>query len=176
MAKKKLKRRTYVVDRQLQYRLVGMFLLSIVLALILFTAGTVLYYWAASMAGDNLFRESIDIRKQVYVSEPNEEGAAVKVPKTKTVFGVKRWEIIVPPILINNLFILIVIAAVGIFYSHRIAGPVFRIGRDIQRVLDGERGVRISLRQSDRFQDLARRVNELLDALEEANSRLDTPE
>ena len=63
------KRRTYIVDRAFQYRLIGMFLISIIMALILFSAGTVLYYWASSMAGDNLFKEFIDINKQVFELE-----------------------------------------------------------------------------------------------------------
>ena len=166
----------YVVDRGFQYRLVATFLLSTVLALLLFSAGTVFYYWAASMAGDNLFREFIDIRKQVYVTEEDETGQPIRIPQTKTIYGVKRWEIIVPPILINNLFILIVIAVIGVFYSHRIVGPVHRINRDIQRVLDGEINVHVSLRRKDQFQGLAGRVNELIRALDEAKAELETPE
>ena len=174
MAETRIKRRTYVVNREFQYKLVGTFLLSTVAALILFSTGTVLYYWASSMAGDNIFREYIDIKRQVYVTEEDEQGELIRIPKTETIFGVKRWEIIVPPILINNLLILIVIAVIGIFYSHRLIGPIYRMNLDIQRALDGERGVRINLRRGDRFKDLATRVNELIDALDNASSRLET--
>ncbi len=142
------------------------------LALLLFTAGTVLYYWASSMVGDNLFREFIDINKQVFVTRTNEAGESVRVPETRTIHGVKRWEIIVPPILINNLLILIVITVIGLFYSHRIVGPVYRINRDLQRVLDGEEGVTIRLREKDRFRDLADRVNILISRLYELKSRI----
>lgn len=157
------KRKSYVIDRTFQYRLIGTFLISIVGALVLFSSGTVLYYWASSMVGDNLFREFIDINKQVFVTQPDEDGELIRVPETKTIYGVKRWEIIVPPLLINNFLIMIVISVIGLFYSHRIVGPVYRINRDLQRVLDGEQDVRVSLREKDQFHGLALRVNTLLE-------------
>ena len=166
MAKEQQKRKTYVVNRTFQYRMIGTFLLSIIGALVVFTAGMVLYYWASSMAGDNLFREFIDINKQVYEVREDEQGNAIKVPTTRTMYGVKRWELIVPPILINNLFMLIGVSVIGVFYSHRIAGPVYRINRELQRVLDGEKGVKIALRHKDKMQELAVRINQLLEELD----------
>ena len=166
MAKEQQKRKTYVVNRTFQYRMIGTFLLSIIGALVVFTAGMVLYYWASSMAGDNLFREFIDINKQVYEVRDDEQGNTIKVPTTRTMYGVKRWELIVPPILINNLFMLIGVSVIGVFYSHRIAGPVYRINRELQRVLDGEKGVKIALRHKDKMQELAVRINQLLEELD----------
>ena len=167
------KRRIYVVDRAFQYRFIGTFLLAILISLLLFSGGTVLYYWASSMAGDNLFKEFIDINKQVYEIQVDENGQKTRVPTTQTVYGVKRWEIIVPPILINNLFMLIVISVIGVIYSHRIAGPVLRINRELRRALDGEKGVQIALRKRDTLKDVVIRVNTLLkqfDAMREKNN------
>jgi methyl-accepting chemotaxis protein len=166
------KRKSYIIDRTFQYRLIGTFLVSIVFALVLFSGGTVLYYWASTMIGDNLFREFIDINKQVYTTVTNEEGELVRVPETRTVYGVKRWEIVVPPILINNLLIIVVVAVIGLFYSHRIVGPVYRINRDLQRVLDGEADVRVTLRGHDQFHALARRVNALLESFYDMKSKI----
>ena len=174
MAKELRKRKTYVVDRAFQYRMIGAFLLSIIVALLVFTGGMVLYYWASSMAGDNLFKEFIDINKQVFEVREDEQGNSVKVPTTKTIYGVKRWELIVPPILINNLFMIIGISVIGVFYSHRIAGPVFRINRELQRVLDGEKNIRIIIRDKDKLQELASRINRIIkefDDMREAVAR-----
>lgn len=165
------KRKTYVVDRAFQYRFIGTFLLSIVISLVLFSGGIVLYYWASSMAGDNLFREFIDINKQVYEIQEDEQGNRIRVPTTETVYGIKRWELIVPPILINNLFMLIVISVIGIIYSHRIAGPVYRMSRQLRRVLDGERGVHITLRKRDALHDLAARINSLIAEFDELREK-----
>ena len=160
------KRRTYLVDRTFQYRFIGVFLLSTFIALVLFTGAVVLYYWASSMAGDNLFKEFIDINKQVYELQDDGEGGQIRVPTTETIYGVKRWEIVLPPILINNLFILIVISLIGTLYSHRIAGPAHRITRELGRVLHGEAGVRISLRKKDDLKELSARINDLLVAFD----------
>ncbi len=162
MVRGRQKRKTYLVDRAFQYRFTGVFLLSTVLALILFTIAAVLYYWVSSMAGDNLFKEFIDINKQVYELKDNGEGGQVRVPTTETIYGVKRWEIVLPPILINNLFILIIISLIGILYSHRIAGPAHKMTRELGRALRGEAGVRLSLRKKDGLKELSEKINELL--------------
>ena len=92
---------------------------------------------------------------------------------TKDVPGVKRWEIIIPPILINNLIILIVILIIGILYSHKIAGPVHRIKTDIQKVISGKRDIRILLRKKDKLQELADSVNLLIEKFEQFKEESD---
>ncbi len=84
----------------------------------------------------------------------------------KEIVGLKRHEIVLPPLLINNLLIMLLIIVVGIFYSHRIAGPMYRIETDIKRVLDGEKSVEIHLRKKDKFRSLAELVNQLIRKLE----------
>ena len=176
MVKNLQKRKTFLVDRAFQYRFIGVFLLSTVLALVMFTGAVVLYYWASSMAGDNLFKEFIDINKQVYEIQDDGEGGQVRVPTTETIYGVKRWEIVLPPILINNLFILLVISAIGIIYSHRIAGPAYRITRVIGRVLHGEAGVRVALRKKDSLKELSERINDLLIAFDRMRKEIEVEE
>jgi methyl-accepting chemotaxis protein len=74
--------------------------------------------------------------------------------------------VILPPLLLNDLAIMVVAIVVGIFMSHRIAGPVYRIAEDIDRVLSGERGVRVRLRRKDALEDLADKVNQLLEHID----------
>lgn len=167
-------RKNYVIDRTFQYRLVGTFLLSVIVALACFSTGAVLYYWISTMAGDNLFKEFFEISKQVYVTQEDESGNVERVSKTKTIYGVKRWEIIVPPILLNNLFILVVLSVIGIFYSHKIAGPIYRINREIQRFLDGETDVQIAIRKHDKLGDLVSRVNRVLSEFQSLKADFET--
>jgi len=56
----------------------------------------------------------------------------------------------------------------GILATHRIAGPVYRIEIDIERVLAGEKGVRVRTRRRDAFPDLAERVNELIERIDDS--------
>jgi methyl-accepting chemotaxis protein len=78
--------------------------------------------------------------------------------------------LILPPLLLNDLAIMVAVIVLGIFMSHRIAGPVFRIAADIDRVLSGERGVRVSLRRRDAFEELAEKVNELFEHIDDARA------
>jgi methyl-accepting chemotaxis protein len=159
------KRKQYIIDRRLQFSIVGTFLLTVVLALVLFTALTVGYYWLQGMAGSNVFKEYITIFKQTTVEqEIEEDGLRVtrQFPATKEIPGVKRWELVLPPLLFNNLVILMMIVIMGIIYSHRIAGPLYRIEKDLGRVLAGERNVKIVTRKHDKMTSLVDRVNEVI--------------
>jgi len=79
--------------------------------------------------------------------------------------------LILPPLLLNDLAIMVVAIVVGIAASHRIAGPVYRIAADIDRALAGERGVRVSLRRKDALSDLAEKVNALIERIDGARAR-----
>jgi methyl-accepting chemotaxis protein len=79
--------------------------------------------------------------------------------------------LILPPLLLNDLAIMVVAIVVGIAASHRIAGPVYRIGADIDRALAGEPGVRVSLRRKDALSDLAEKVNALIERIDGARAR-----
>jgi hypothetical protein len=85
--------------------------------------------------------------------------------------GMKRYELVLPPVIINNLLLMIIIIVVGIFYSHRIAGPMYRLEQDIIRVLNGEKNVQIKLRQKDKMKTLADQVNRLISELEKARGK-----
>jgi methyl-accepting chemotaxis protein len=78
--------------------------------------------------------------------------------------------VILPPLLLNDLAIMVVIIVIGIFTSHRIAGPVYRISMDIDRALSGERGVRVGIRRNDALGDLAEKVNQLLEHIDNARA------
>jgi methyl-accepting chemotaxis protein len=77
---------------------------------------------------------------------------------------------ILPWLLLNDLALMVLVIVVGIFATHRIAGPIYRMESDIVRVLGGERGVSVRLRRTDAFPGLARRVNELIEHLERSRA------
>jgi methyl-accepting chemotaxis protein len=78
--------------------------------------------------------------------------------------------VILPPLLLNDLAIMIMVIVVGLYTSHRIAGPVYRIADDIDRALSGERGVRVSLRRQDALADFAEKVNQLIERFDDARA------
>ena len=164
MSGKDYKRKTYVINRHLQFRMIATFLLSVLGALILFSLAIMAYYWISTQSGDKPMDEYIKIYSRVEAGK----GADGEVLH-KTVESLSnRWKLIIPPILINNAFIMLVIAVIGVFYSHRIAGPVYRIKADIEKVLAGDKDVRIVLRKSDKLHDLSDSVNLLLEELQKS--------
>jgi methyl-accepting chemotaxis protein len=129
-------RRTRVIDRALQFRMIAVSLTIVLGGLLLFAVVAVL---VTILAGGT---------------------SAAPLPE--------RLLVILPPLLINDIAIMVLIVVVGIFTSHRIAGPVHRIAEDIERTLSGERGVRVRLRKRDAFPELASKVNVLLERIDDS--------
>ncbi len=78
-------------------------------------------------------------------------------------FGLQGLLAILPPILFNDIVLMILLIVSGVLLTHRIAGPIFRVLSDIDRVLAGEKGVRVRFRRGDAFPELAEKVNELIE-------------
>ena len=170
MAKEFIKRTNYVIDKKFQLRFVAMFLVVIIISMVVFTGIVALTYWGSYLAGENIFNEFITIYQRV--PELDSQGKPVMQDDGKPVMTSKelpptnRIYLVLPPILINNLIIMVIISVIGIFYSHRIAGPAYRIETDIVRALGGEKGIQIRLRKGDKLESLADKVNQLLEAYE----------
>jgi hypothetical protein len=83
-------------------------------------------------------------------------------------------------ILVRTILFLIpailVIIGFGIVISHRMAGPLFRIGRTIHEVVRGEDVEWIRLRKKDEkeFKDLAEDVNKLIGIIKELRGTVTT--
>jgi methyl-accepting chemotaxis protein len=170
------KRKLRVIDSPFQYRMIATFLGVVLAGFVLFSAGLFLYYWISYAYGDNLFKEIITLHKQVTETKVVEENGVQKTVSyttTRDVPGVNRLELILPPLLVNNLAIMLFMIVVGIFISHRIAGPVFRVEKEINRVLAGEKGVRVKLRKNDSFPELAEKVNGLIELCEGSHGNED---
>jgi hypothetical protein len=170
------RRKRRFIDAELQTRLIVRSVGAIVLSTILFSIGFLAFYWFSFIAGDNLFKEFIVVYKQIEVVEPVEVDGRMVERRSYQVEAqpeTARWRLILPPLLFNNLLIAVVLSAFAIWYSHRIAGPVYRISSDIRAVLLGKRGVRITLRKRDELKVLAVQINRLLEELDAASDDAD---
>jgi len=66
-------------------------------------------------------------------------------------------------ILLPGFFLAIVeLVFLTVFFSHKIAGPVFRIELACKRVIDGDYGEEIHLRTGDKMGNLAKLFNEMI--------------
>lgn len=167
--KRHRRRKRRFIDVQLQSRLIVRSVGAIVLSTVLFSIGFLAFYWFSFIAGDNLFKEFIVVYKQIATVEEAEVNGRTIERRSYRVEAqpeTSRWRLILPPLIINNLLIAAVLSGFAVWYSHKIAGPVFRISTDIRAALLGKRGVRIKLRRRDELKVLAVQVNRLLEELD----------
>lgn len=79
-------------------------------------------------------------------------------------------EAILPSLILTNLFTLALISlaavVVTLFVSHKIAGPLFRLERELQAVSEGDLTRRIVLRQKDQVTPMAECINTMLGNLQ----------
>ncbi|MBU1147522.1 MAG: HAMP domain-containing protein [Candidatus Omnitrophica bacterium] len=107
---------------------------------------------------------------------------ALSISSTTTVFENSRLEIkstadfILPLLILSSLVAIIgagaVTVIVTLFISHRIAGPLYRLEKDIGEVNKGNLGVVIRVRKKDELQDLAKSLNQMLNSIRNAISEV----
>lgn len=167
------RRKKRFIDAELQSRLIVQSVGAIVLSTVLFSVGFLAFYWVSYIAGDNLFKEFIVVYKQIETVETVEVDGRSVQQRSYSVEAqpeTSRWRLVLPPLLFNNLLIAGVLSLFAVWYSNRIAGPVYRISTDVRSAVLGKRGVRVRLRRKDELRDLATQINLLLEELDELDS------
>lgn len=64
-----------------------------------------------------------------------------------------------------SLLFLTFVAALGVVFSHRTAGPLFHFRKVFNRIQQGDLKARIHLRPTDDFREVAQAFNEMMDAV-----------
>lgn len=80
-------------------------------------------------------------------------------------------DFILPSVLLSGAIVIISVGLatilIALFTSHKIAGPLYRLERDIKEVSSGNLQMRFSLRKSDEMKSLADGLNAMVDALKD---------
>jgi signal transduction histidine kinase len=67
-------------------------------------------------------------------------------------------------LIVNSFIYTALVAVVSVYISHKIAGPVFKLKKQIREIIDsGDTNKKIFLRKGDELNDLAAVINELLE-------------
>lgn len=78
-------------------------------------------------------------------------------------------DFILPSVLLSSIIVIVVIGLASIwvtlFTSHRIAGPLYRMEKDVQEVAAGNLKMRFSLRQGDEIKPLAASLDTMTETL-----------
>lgn len=142
LPKRTWKRRNYLINRKFQFTLIGY-----VLGL---TGGILL----------TLFLANLYLYNSLY-----ERGFAMAFTKNNVYFALLRDQ----RILMNWIFLVVALLSIlitcvwGIFISHRIAGPIYKIRCHLQDLAEKKTNAnaKVTLRPNDFFPELAEAVNEL---------------
>jgi len=133
------KRKQYLVAKKFQLKYTGLILLLMFLTASM--CSYVVYYTAMILMGEKL--------ANVYP-----QGRLLYIVKTV------NFRILLSAILVTPLVVML-----GIFLSHRIAGPIFRMEKFLKDMAAGNLASRITLRQGDEMATLAGGINNLAEAL-----------
>lgn len=127
----KNRRKTYLIQRVFQTKFIMLFLFLVILSSVI--SGILLYKRTNTELG-------------FHYGE-----AHSKLKKT--------GEILLPNVLMGNVIAIIVIGAASIaltiFISHKIAGPLYRFGKNAEQIAQGDLTITTNLRQSDQIHGLA---------------------
>jgi len=73
-------------------------------------------------------------------------------------------------VVVGILIILVIIS--GVFITHRIAGPLFRINKELDKLIEGNLDVNFTLRKKDELKPLSSRLQTLIDKIKSNRQRL----
>ncbi|MCG8569213.1 MAG: hypothetical protein MJB14_03660 [Spirochaetes bacterium] len=91
----------------------------------------------------------------------NVDESALNPTYTTNIKVTKMFYVVIFPILWTSLFILCSIATYTIFFSHRIAGPIYRIRISLDRMLAGDFDFKIQVRKKDFFIPIVEKLEQL---------------
>ncbi|MBU0759045.1 MAG: hypothetical protein KKA34_01600 [Candidatus Omnitrophica bacterium] len=136
--KKTFRRRQYIIKKGLQFRYIGIVFALALLASIV--TGYTVFATGWTLLGEKL--------ANVYP-----QGRLVYVFRT-TNLALMR----------NLLFVSPFIFILGLFFSHKIAGPVYRIEKSLYEIIKGNLTLKIRLRKGDELWDLANLLTTLTES------------
>jgi len=138
---KKFRRRRYLINKPLQFIYSGIMIYLLLIGIIVVGVGT--YYLTFNTILDEL--EAQGGLQQAY-----------DMVRNINLLIMKR---------VGIMFIVVLIFSfgLGVYYLHRIAGPVYRIEKTVREMAEGKKVEPIRLRKKDFFKSLAEAVNKLIE-------------
>lgn len=137
----KIRRKRYVIAARFQIRYILYILLFLYVGAVI--AGYTVYYSTWTTLGEKL---------------------AGVYPRGRLIyiFRQSNLTLLIRLIMVSPLFVVI-----GVILSHRIAGPIYRIGKYVESLMAGDYSHGLTLRKKDEFKVLARKMTHLCVKLRE---------
>lgn len=138
------RRKIYLINPRFQWRFIGFMAVVSLLAISILFVSNVLFFrnmtqeaLAAGLAPDNPYFDFLQEQKSALLL---------------VYFGVSAVAFVLMMVL-------------GALYSHRIAGPLYRLNKHMQAIADGAEPAPVSFRRRDQFQELVESFNKMIDRL-----------
>lgn len=137
MEKQRVTRKQYFIKGPIQSRYLILVLISMIVPTLL-VSGCLYYLIAVLMAKelalpDSIYGHLVPVLKQINLY------LAVGLP-----------------------FVFVILFFWAVIISHRLAGPIFRLEKDLDKIIAGDHSVRISFREKDRLDSLSSKLNQVL--------------
>lgn len=137
---KNYKRHIYIINKQFQFKYI--FIILGITLITVFSVSFVTFYIIWSNV----------IKEYLFIPEASKKLADIFI---------KTSEILVVPVLI----LMVIFSLVGIFYSHRIAGPLYRVKKICDELAKGNLNQNVKFRKNDEFHDVAEALNKVINGL-----------
>ena len=142
----KNKRRKYIIEGNFQARFILRFVLIIVGVALLSTGSILLLFYLKYQYGG-----------------AGESSIIIQVTPEGTSDVSSLFSVVFTPLIAANLLVLVISVPFSLLYSHKIAGPIYRLQQSFDLLLSGEMDFMITLRKRDEFKYLANKMNALID-------------
>jgi methyl-accepting chemotaxis protein len=142
----KNKRKKYIIEGNFQARFILRFVLIIVGVTLLSTGSILLLFY---------------LKYQYGGTDPG--GILIRVTPEGTSDVSSLFSVVFTPLIAANLLVLVISIPFTLLYSHKIAGPIYRLQQCLDLLLSGEMDFIITLRRHDEFKYLADKMNALID-------------
>jgi methyl-accepting chemotaxis protein len=145
---KRFRRKQYLIDKRFQNRVIWRFVSVVIGSIVVSHLVTV---------GFMLVRE--------WITGSSEDLMYFSNPANETLAFTHILDILWMPMLFSALLGCTLIVLFGLFYSHRIAGPIFNLKRMMRQVEEGHLNVVMRIRVKDEFHDVESAFNQMVQGL-----------
>jgi nitrogen fixation/metabolism regulation signal transduction histidine kinase len=151
------RRKQFIVEKRFQHRVIWQFVGVVIVSIFTSHIITIAYFKIKEMIAPS----SQDL--MYFANTINETLAFSRVV-----------EILWVPLLISALVGSVLIISMGIFFSHRIAGPLFNLKRMMKQIEKGNLNVTMRIRKDDEFHDVEDAFNQMVKGLQSHLRKLET--
>jgi len=160
--KNKQVRWRYFIDKPFQIRFIARFSLLIVLGLVVSLLFMGVFY--RQRYSKNLFYQVKNVEEFQEKSKTNPDLPYYEVFDMSKAYN--EFEIQVGPMIWLSVVYLVLIAVFGLFISHKMAGPIYRIKKTLDEASEGKidlKTLEFRLRKQDELHDLVKSLNRFLE-------------